>query len=296
MIHNALSVDLEEYFQVSNFQHLIAPERWEQCPSRVADSARRLLDRFDETGSRATFFTLGWVAERQSALVREIADRGHEIASHGYAHEIVYEIGPERFREDLRRSRAALEDAVGAQITGYRAPSFSITTRSLWALEILAEEGFRYDSSIFPVVHHRYGIPGFPGSPARLALERGLELVEFPLTALKVAGVTLPLAGGGWLRFLPPALFRWGWRRLARTGDPAVLYLHPWEIDPDQPVQDVDWKVRINHYHNLHRMEDRVVDLLKRHPFAPLRDVLAGLEEAERLPTRALDDVLPRAA
>jgi polysaccharide deacetylase family protein (PEP-CTERM system associated) len=296
VIPNALSVDLEEYFQVSNFQHVIGPDRWDDCPSRVADSARRLLDRFDETGSRATFFTLGWVAERQPALVREIAERGHEIASHGYAHEIVYEIGPDRFREDLRRSRVAIEDAVGARVEGYRAPSFSITGRSLWALDVLAEEGFAYDSSIFPVVHHRYGIPGFPGRPARLRLDGGREIAEFPLTALKVGGVTLPLAGGGWLRFLPPALFRWGWRRLARSGDPAVLYLHPWEIDPGQPVHDVDWKVRINHYHNLHRMEDRVVDLLERFAFAPLREVLAQLEEADRLPAQALEDVLPRAA
>lgn len=296
MIPNALSVDLEEYFQVSNFQHVIGPDRWEDCPSRVADSTLRLLDRFDESGCRATFFTLGWVAERRPALVREIAERGHEIASHGYAHEIVYEIGPERFRADLRRSRRAIEDAIGARVEGYRAPSFSITTRSLWALDILAEEGFRYDSSIFPVLHHRYGIRGFPGRPARLDLAGGLRITEFPLTALKVGQWSLPLAGGGWLRFLPPALFRWGWRRLARSGEPAVLYLHPWEIDPGQPVQDVDWKVRINHYHNLHRMEARVVDLLRRFPFAPLRDVLAGLEQAGRLPVRVLDDVLPRAA
>src|SRR5215510_2293059 len=155
---HALSVDLEEHFQVANFDGLIERSRWDDEPSRVGDSARRLLDAFDQHRSRATFFVLGWVAERRPALVREIAARGHEIACHGYGHELVYEIGPERFRDDVRRARAAIEQATGAGVIGYRAPSYSITEASLWALQILVEEGFRYDSSIFPIRHHRYGI------------------------------------------------------------------------------------------------------------------------------------------
>ena len=221
---HALSVDLEEHFQVANFEGLIERSGWDTQPSRVADSARRLLDLFDRHGSRATFFALGWVAERQPALVREIAARGHEIACHGYAHELVYEIGPRRFRDDLRRARRAIEDAAGVRVEGYRAPSFSITTRSLWALEILAEEGFRFDSSIFPIRHYRYGIPDFDQRPVELHLRDALTLREFPLTTLDVGPVRLPLAGGAYLRFVPPTLFRWGLRRLANACEPSLLF------------------------------------------------------------------------
>src|SRR3989442_5498820 len=167
---NAFSVDLEEYFQVANFDRCIDRRRWAELPSRAEAQTHRLVDLGDRTRTRATFFALGWVAERQPGLLREIAARGHEIACHGYGHELIYEIGPERFRADVKRARSAIEDAVGAAVEGYRAPSFSITRRSLWALEILVEEGFRFDSSIFPVRHHRYGIPDFPREPVRLAL------------------------------------------------------------------------------------------------------------------------------
>ena len=235
---NALSVDLEEYFQVSNFNGIIARDQWAALPSRVVDATRRLLDTFDETDSRATFFVLGWVAKRQSALVREIAERGHEIACHGYAHELVYEIGPKRFREDLRRARTAIGEACGVQPRGYRAPSYSITDRSLWALDILAEEGFDYDSSIFPIHHHRYGIPDFSRTPVRIELPEGRSIREFPMTTIQAGPVRLPLSGGAYLRFFPPALFRWGFRRLIAAGEPVVLYVHPWEVDPDQPVVD----------------------------------------------------------
>lgn len=286
---HALSVDLEEHFQVANFEGLVERSRWDDEPSRVSGSARRLLDLFDEKGSRATFFVLGWVAERQGALVREIAARGHEIACHGYAHELVYEIGPERFREDLVRARRAIEDATGIRVEGYRAPSFSITARSLWALEILAEEGFRFDSSIFPVRHYRYGIPDFDQRPVELRLRNGLSIREFPLTTLDVGPLRLPLAGGAYLRFLPPQLFRWGLRRLASAGDPSVLYLHPWEIDHDQPRLPTSWRVRVNHYHNLHRTHGRVRALLERYAFAPLSRVLERLAEVGRLRERELD-------
>jgi polysaccharide deacetylase family protein (PEP-CTERM system associated) len=286
----ALTVDVEEYFQVSNFARLIDRASWDAMPSRVEGATLRLLDAFEARGQRATFFVLGWVAERRPQLVREIARRGHEIACHGYGHELVYEIGPAAFRADLRRARAAIEDAAGRSPCGYRAPSYSVTRESLWALEILAEEGFGYDSSIFPIRHPRYGIPGFPRQPLRLRLPGGLSLREFPLTTLALGPLTLPLAGGAYLRFLPPALFRWGWRRLARSGAPAVLYLHPWEVDPAQPRQAASWRVRVNHYHNLHRTEGRLERLLEGFCFAPMGDVLDELARAGQLPDLALGE------
>ena len=288
MITNALSIDLEEYFQVSTFEKLLDRESWGSLPSRVEASTHQLLDAFDETGNRATFFVLGWVAERYPALVAEIAKRGHEIACHGYFHELVYEIGPERFRTDLQRSCEIIEKVSGCAPRGYRAPSYSVTEQSLWALDILAEEGFTYDSSIFPIHHHRYGIPSFERRPVRLALPGGASIDEFPMTTLQLGRLTIPMAGGAYLRFMPGRVFRWGFERLVKAGQPTVLYLHPWEIDPDQPRQDVSLKVRVNHYHNLHRTQARLVGLLEAFDFAPLADVLAGLERSGRLPTRAL--------
>jgi polysaccharide deacetylase family protein (PEP-CTERM system associated) len=285
---NALSVDLEEYFQVSNFDSVIPREHWNTLPSRLSDATSRLLDAFDATESRATFFVLGWIAERHGSLVREIAARGHEIACHGYGHELVYDLGPERFRADLQRARKAIEDAQGSPVRGYRAPSFSITRRSLWALRILAEEGFAFDSSIFPIRHHRYGIPEFSREPVRLDLGGGASIREFPMTTLPAGPVQLPLAGGAYLRFLPGALFRWGFERLVKAGQPTVLYLHPWEIDPDQPRQDVGWKVRINHYHGLDRNESRLRRLLERFHFAPVGEILGQLQLLGQLPQYSL--------
>jgi len=288
---NALSVDLEEYFQVSNFDGVIARERWGSLPSRVADQTERLLDLFDACDCRATFFALGWVAERHPRLLRRIAERGHEIACHGFGHELVYTLGPERFRDDVRRARAALADAVGAPVSGYRAPSYSITRDSLWALPILVEEGFAYDSSIFPVRHPRYGIPGFARRPVRIELGNGASIREFPLTTARVGPVWLPVAGGAYLRFLPGPLHRWAFRRLVRAGEPTLLYVHPWEIDPEQPRQRVGWRVRVNHYHNLRRTEGRLEALLREHRFAPLGEVLEGLEAASGLPRVELEAV-----
>jgi polysaccharide deacetylase family protein (PEP-CTERM system associated) len=286
---NALSVDLEEYFQVANFDRCIERSRWDAIPSRVEDQTRRLLDLFDETGSRATFFVLGWVAERKPALIREVAERGHEVACHGYGHELVYEIGRDRFREDLRRARAAIEAAVGLPVAGYRAPSFSITERSLWALEILAEEQFGFDSSIFPVRHYRYGIPGFAREPVRIDLGEGRSIREFPLTTLRLGRVTLPVAGGAYLRFMPGWLFRWAFSRAASRGRPTVLYTHPWELDADQPRQPVPWPVAVNHYTNLGRTEGRLRALLSRLRFLPMGEVLAALERSNALPSRRLE-------
>lgn len=288
MITNVLSVDLEEWFQVSNLARAVDRARWESLPSRVVDSTRRLLDEFDAHGQRATFFTLGWVADRQPALLREIVTRGHEVACHGYAHDLVYELGPERFRADLRRARAVIENAAGCRVRGYRAPSYSITRASLFALPILVEEGFLYDSSIFPVHHHRYGIPGFARAPLKLELPGGGSILEFPLTTVKLGPLAVPMAGGAYLRLLPAWLFRWGFGHVVRAGLPAVLYLHPWEIDPGQPELDVSRRIRWNHYHNLDRMQERLATLLARFRFAPMGEVLSQLEDAGRLATARL--------
>ena len=285
---NAFSIDLEEWFQVANFDHCIDRKSWPELPSRAEAQTHRLLDLCDRTGTRATFFVLGWVAERQPHLLREIAARGHEIACHGYGHELVYEIGPERFRADVQRARKVIEDAVGAPVEGYRAPSFSITSHSLWALEVLAEEGFRFDSSIFPVRHHRYGIPDFPREPVRLALPSGNAIVEFPLTTLAWGPLRFPVAGGGYLRLLPFALVRWGIGRLVAAQRPTVLYVHNWEIDADQPRQEVSALVRWNHYHNLERVEERLQTLLERTRYAALRDVIGALDASARLATAPL--------
>lgn len=288
MTLNALTVDLEEHFQVSNFDHVIDRQSWDAQPSRVEDSAGRLLDLFARHEARATFFVLGWVAERHPALIRRIRDAGHEIACHGFGHQLVYELGPERFREDLSRARRTIEDACGVAVRGYRAPSYSVTERSLWALDILVEQGFEYDSSIFPVRHHRYGIPEFPRHPRRLVLSSGASIDEFPLTTVRLGGVNLPMAGGAYLRFMPAALFRWGFGHVVNQGEPAVLYLHPWEIDAEQPRLETSLKIRINHYFNLARTLPRLARLIDAHPFAPIVEVLDRLRASDRLPEHRL--------
>lgn len=293
---NALSVDLEEYFQVSNFDGVIGRERWNDLDSRLDATTAHLLDACDEHESVATFFVLGWVAERRPELVRRILDRGHEIACHGHGHELVYELGRDRFRQDLRRARSAIEDATGVAVLGYRAPSFSITARSIWAFQILAEEGFLYDSSVFPIRHPRYGMPDFPTLPLRLDLGAGVSIREFPLTTWDIGPVRVPLAGGAYLRFLPPSLFRWAYGRMVDAGRPTVLYLHPWELDPEQPRQQTSWRVRINHYHNLRHTEARLRELLKRHRFSPLWEVLESLGQDGRLPVLELEPEQKRAA
>jgi polysaccharide deacetylase family protein (PEP-CTERM system associated) len=284
---HALTVDVEEYFHASNFAELLGGEP-PTLPTRVEDQTRRLLDLFDELGCKGTFFTLGCVAERHPRLIAEIARRGHELASHGWDHALCHTLGPQAFRADVRRAREQIEDAAGVRVLGYRAPSYSITERSLWALPILAEEGFAYDSSIFPIHHPSYGIPDFPRGAARLDLGASGSIVELPLTCAKVGAWNFPVAGGAYLRFLPGAAFRWGFKRAAAAAGPAVLYLHPWEIDADQPRLRVGWKKHVRHYHSLGRVEPRLRRLLADLPFAPMARVLAAADAAGRIPTRSL--------
>ncbi|QEM68670.1 DUF3473 domain-containing protein [Geobacter sp. FeAm09] len=277
---NALTIDVEDYFQVNAFARHIAFAEWDSFPLRVEDNTHRVLGMLDEFGVKATFFVLGWIAERVPHLVREIQAQGHEIASHGYGHQLVYRIGPDAFRSDIRRAKQILEDVCGTEICGYRAPSYSITKQSLWAFDILLDEGYSFDSSVFPVYHDTYGIPDAPRFPYAVERDAG-RLAEFPLTTYPVRcgsmEYRLPIAGGGYLRLLPAELVR---RGIARINDqehqPAVLYFHPWEIDPGQPRIKAGLKSRFRHYLNLHRTEGKLRHLLGKLQFGTMTAAIAG--------------------
>ena len=272
---NALTIDVEDYYHVSAFESVIPVDAWEGYESRVERNTMRFLEIFDAHGVKATFFVLGWVAERHPELVRTLAAQGHEVASHGYSHRRIYTQTPEVFRAETRRSKQLLEDCIGRPIRGYRAATYSITRQNLWALDILEEAGFAYDSSIFPIHHDLYGIPDYPRFCHRL--ETHPSLVEFPLSTLRFGTKTLPIAGGGYFRLFPYAVTRCGIGRLnRREHQPAVVYLHPWEIDPGQPRIAASRLSRFRHYLNLDRTEVKLHRLLQDFAFAPMAEVLQG--------------------
>jgi len=272
---NALTIDVEDYYHVSAFEAVVPFADWERYESRVEKNTHRILDLLDAHTTKATFFVLGWVVERHPGLIRTLVARGHEVASHGYAHQRVYTQTPEQFRTETRRSKLLLEDTLGQPIRGYRAASYSITVQSLWALDVLREEGFVYDSSIFPIRHDLYGIPSHPRFCYMIPGPSGAPLVEFPLSTLRLGGTNFPIAGGGYLRLFPYAYTRWGIRYLNRREDqPAVVYLHPWELDPEQPRLPAGKLSRFRHYTNLHRMEERFVRLLQDFSFGTMSEVL----------------------
>jgi polysaccharide deacetylase family protein (PEP-CTERM system associated) len=274
-VENAFTVDVEDYFHVQAFASTIDRARWDGLTPRVEANTHRLLGLLQARRIRGTFFVLGWVAERFPGLVRAIAQAGHEVASHGMKHQLIYEQSPEVFRDETRRAKSVLENLVQRPILGYRAATYSITAQSLWALDILAEEGFRYDSSIFPMHHDNYGIPGAPTEPYRLTTPNGAQLIEFPISVLRWHGLTLPVGGGGYFRLFPYALTRWALRRINIARKPFVFYLHPWEIDAQQPrVAGASLKSRIRHYQNLSRCEPRLRRLLDDFTFTPLHYVL----------------------
>jgi polysaccharide deacetylase family protein (PEP-CTERM system associated) len=258
---NALTVDVEDYFQVEAFASIISRDDWEHLPRRVERNTERLLELFAAAGVRATFFTLGWVAERHPRLVARIAAAGHELASHGYAHRRADLQSPAEFRADVTRAKSVIEDAGGTSVRGFRAPTFSIGPKNWWAFEVLAEAGHSYSSSIFPIVHDLYGMPDCSRAPFR---ERASGIVEIPLTTVHWGGRNLPCAGGGYFRILPYRFTRWAMRRVARVDRmPCIFYMHPWEIDPGQPRQEqAPLKSRLRHYTNLGRMEGRLSRLL----------------------------------
>jgi polysaccharide deacetylase family protein (PEP-CTERM system associated) len=273
-IVNAMSVDVEDYFQVSAFDRVVSRANWETIDSRVVRNTHRLLELFDRAGVRSTFFVLGWVAERYASLVRAIASAGHEVASHGYDHQLLYLLTPRQFREDVRTAKQVIEQATGLPVLGYRAPSYSVVHSSLWTLDILIEEGYAYDTSIFPVHHDRYGIPDAPRHAYSIERSSG-TIVEMPASTVRLGGANLPVAGGGYFRLLPYAWTRWGISRVNRTEErPVVFYLHPWEIDPDQPRFKVGFTTRVRHYTALDRTEDRLKRLMSDFRFDTIAAVL----------------------
>jgi polysaccharide deacetylase family protein (PEP-CTERM system associated) len=276
-IINAMTVDVEDYFHVAALAESIDRSRWEEMEYRAEANTRRLLDLFEQNGVHATFFVLGWVARRSPELIREIHRRGHEVASHGMSHKLVYNQTPEEFSRETYEAKALLEDIIGVPVLGYRASTYSITARCLWALDILREAGFAYDSSIFPIRHDLYGIPDAPVAPSRIGTPKGESIVEFPMSTAPMFGARIPVSGGGYFRLLPYWLTRAGLAKLnTKLQRPFIFYLHPWEVDPDQPRVQASWKSTLRHYTNLDRCEARLRRLVREFRFGRVRDVLTN--------------------
>ena len=272
---SVFSVDLEDYFHVEAFADVIDRARWSEYPCRVEASTLRILDLLDRHSVKATFFILGWVAERYPQLIREIIARGHEPACHSYWHRLIYRLTPDEFREDTMLAKTVIEQAGGVAVRGYRAPSYSITRKSLWALDILAECGFAYDSSIFPISHDVYGIPDAPRTPFSTVTSMG-SIVEYPITTFRLAGKrNWPVGGGGYLRIFPTQYTRMGIQRASAQGIPLIVYIHPWEIDSEQPKLPGRFTSRLRHYTNLTKMYERVDALLASQRFGSFQDIFA---------------------
>jgi polysaccharide deacetylase family protein (PEP-CTERM system associated) len=273
---DVVSVDVEDYFHAEAMAPVVQRSEWDKYSCRVEGNTQRLLDLFASHQIQATFFVVGWVAERYPSLVREIASRGHELACHSYWHRLIYKLNPTDFRQDTQRAKDVIEQISGQAIYGYRAPTYSIVAGSLWALEILAELGFTYDSSIFPIHHDRYGIPSAPRAPFRIKTPAG-PLMEYPLTTFRIWNRSMPVAGGGYLRLLPRWYTRFGIGRARREGLPIIAYVHPWEIDPGQPRLPVTVTSRLRHYTNLSKTYARLSDMLREGTFTSFRE--SGLTE-----------------
>ena len=270
-IKNALTIDLEDYFHVSAYAGRVQLDKWDSYPSRVEQNTDHLLQLLESYKCRATFFVLGWVAEKKPKVVARVAAAGHEIACHSLLHRRVFDLTSQEFREDTRRAKAAIESAAGAKVLGYRAPSFSITRKSEWALDILAEEGFQYDSSIFPVEHPSYGIPDAPRTPHWISTPSG-RILEFPMPTLSIGSMRSPIGGGAYLRLLPYTYTRWSIRHINRQENCSVcIYIHPWEIDPEQPRLGGNLSARARHYFGLRTMESKLKRLLQDFSLCPLR-------------------------
>ena len=258
---NAMSVDVEDYFQVSAFEPYIKKSLWDSLEHRVEQNTRKILDVFAEHSTKATFFTLGWVAERYPSIVKQIVNEGHELACHGYEHIRITEQTPEQFRLDINRSKKILEDLSGKEVIGYRAASYSINSKNLWAHDVLLEEGFKYSSSVYPVKHDLYGIPDAP----RFCYKpiKNSDFLEIPITTVRIGNKNVPCGGGGFFRFYPYFVSKWAYNKINKDKQSAIFYCHPWEIDPEQPRQrDLNLKTRFRHYLNLNKMERRIGNLL----------------------------------
>lgn len=276
VVHH-FTVDVEEYFQVNAFERWVPRSRWQEYESRLEPSMGRLLELLAERGVRGTMFILGWVASRHKGMVRELAAAGHEIASHGWDHRRVTELGPTEFRESIRRTKGLLEDLTGSPVLGYRAPSFSIVHGREWALDLLLEEGHVYDSSLFPVRRSGYGYVGGGRDPHWLDRGSG-RLLEVPPATVQLWRTTLPAGGGGYLRLFPLALVRSALVEAERRGVPATFYIHPWELDPEQPRLAVPWPVRVRHYGGLKRTAGRIRELLGEFRFQPIAEAIGALQ------------------
>lgn len=273
-ILNVFSVDVEEYFHDETFRHLISQDQWDGLEQRVVPSTTQLLSLLDESAIKGTFFVLGWVAERNPELVKNIQRSGHEVAIHGYDHRPITVLSRDEFREDIHKAKGIVEDLIGEPVLGYRAPTFSVVESTRWALEILLEEGIRYDSSVFPIVHDRYGIPTADRYPY-VEQVGDRQLIEFPMSTIRLVGRNLPFVGGGYTRLLPMPLVRWGMRSVVhRERKPMILYVHPWEVDPEHPVLGVGRVGRTRHYHGLRKVEPRLRELLADFRFGTAREVL----------------------
>lgn len=272
---NALTIDIEDYFHVEAFTKVVSPVDWDRFPRRVEKNTYLLLDHLASRKVFATFFILGWVAERCPSLVRDIAHAGHEIGSHGYGHRMISRSDMNGFRQDLCRSKFLLEDQIGSAIRCYRAPSYSVTAKTLWALDILGELGFEYDSSIFPIHHDLYGLPDSPRYPHFRCLRSGGRILEFPPSTLRIGSFNLPVGGGGYFRLLPYWITSRAIKHLnRREGQPALLYFHPWEMDPEQPRIAAPWRSRLRHYQNLRSTQPKLKRLLDEFSWAPMTQVI----------------------
>jgi polysaccharide deacetylase family protein (PEP-CTERM system associated) len=283
LVLNALTIDVEEYFHAENLRPAYPPERWDELESRVAEPLERLLERLRARGLRATFFVLGWLAERRPGIVRAIARAGHEVASHGYGHELLTKLDPEGLRRDVARASRVITAVTGRAPRGYRAPCFTIGPKTRWALPVLAASGIEYDSSVFPVRHDLYGDPDAPTVPHAIEMPEG-TLTEAPPATLRALGRNWPVAGGGWMRLLPWRVCAAGISRLNAQGAPAVLYLHPWELDAGQPHHPgISWRKRLRHSIGTARMLEKLERLMDRFELGALETVL---EERGLLPCR----------
>ncbi len=273
-IKNALTIDVEDYFHVAALAESIQTSQWDSLECRVEKNTEKLLSLFESKNVKATFFTLGWVAERFPQIVKKIASAGHEVASHGYSHQLIYNQSPAVFKEETHKSKVILEDITQQEVIGYRAASYSITERSKWALDILCDLGFKYDSSIFPVKHDLYGIPGSPRWPYNLETDKKNTIVEFPISTFNIANYKLPIAGGGYFRLFPYWFTKLGLGSINKENEPFVFYLHPWEVDPSQPKVQASWFSMFRHYNNLEKCYSRLEQLLSDFSFTTVEDVL----------------------
>jgi len=265
---HVFSVDVEEYYQVEAFSHIISRDEWKTFPSRAVNPTERLLEILDLYKVKGTFFVLGCLADNLPGLVKRIFDAGHEIASHGYGHAMVTTLSPEAFREDIRKSKRVLEDIIGAPVSGYRAPTFSIMENTSWAYAILQQEGFSYSSSVFPIMHDRYGWPSFGDNPKNMAGKGEGEIWELPMSVGQLGPFRIPFGGGGYLRMYPLALTKALFRKIERLGRTGMVYVHPWELDPGQPEIKTSFLRRLRHRLGIAKMEEKLVDLLDTMQFA----------------------------